>query len=147
MKTYFMGKVFHLDHIQPIKNEESCLNKPKGGLWTSPNHEWKEWCRGEMPHWITAEFELEINESNLLIVDNIETTLQLKLKPLSKLLTYYNCIDFEYYASLYSGLWIKPFHNWRFLSQKGYSLFWNSWDCETILIFDKTIIQSWKQVS
>jgi hypothetical protein len=150
IKTYWIGTQFDLSEFKPISNWiNTGLNKPKGGIWTSPHHEWKIWCIQEEFMDVSIEWELIIDSSNLIIVDSKETTLKLPIIPYRTR----SSIDFELLTKKYTGLWIKPFKNWRFMEKSLFEIYhfdstldWYAWDCESILIFDPLIIKSFKQV-
>jgi len=140
MKTYFMSKEpFDLSKFKPISNGDSYfLNKPKGGLWTSPTHDWLDWCNSEEPGWITNYFELDIDEQNLLQIFDEPSLRELEL--VQDLSTSYknHMIDYESLVKQgYSGIWVKA-RQMRWCAKPNFY----AWDCETILIFDSSIIQS-----
>jgi hypothetical protein len=144
MITYFNSKTpFAPTKFLPINNGDSFyLNKPIGGLWTSPNHDWLDWCSLEQPDWITNYFELDIDEQNLLQIFD-EDTLR-TLPTIFEKGTYRSSIMIDYEALIkqsYSGIWVKA-REMRWCQQPNFY----AWDCETILIFDTSIIQSIKQI-
>jgi len=147
MKTYFNAKnPFDLTKFKPISNGESYyLNKPQGGLWTSPNHDWLDWCSSEQPNWIFDYYELDIDVSGLLRCFSESDLKQMPLTSNHRYESYlldHIMIDYEYLVEEgYSGIWVKA-REMRWCEEPNFY----AWDCETILIFDPSIINSWKQI-
>lgn len=131
------NKLFNIDNIEPIENCK-WLNKPNGGLWTSPvnsKYGWKDW-----------------NEySNYLSVDNTIPHVILKLKPNCKILEVNSVKDIDdKFMNKSSGK-----INFEVIS-KEYDVFWLTykclnkvelgnpeacfygWDCETVLLLNNT---------
>lgn len=152
---WYNSEALDLAKIQPIKNnlEYISRNKPDGGLWTSPIQSdwgWKEWCRLESPNWIKGMMPmmLEIEDSNILIIDSEEKTKALPTIGNPDELWLYNnhpprIVDYEKLAETYDAIWVVPFKNWRSMHLT-YCCDWNSWDCETVLIINPKCIKGIK---
>jgi len=137
---------FDRDRFTPIKNDKmSLINKPLGGLWTSPinsRYGWREYC-------LENEFNLnKLEESfcitlketaKILIIDSAETLEEMPLivdnffdfifatRP--KVV-----INFEELAKQYEAIWLtlKGLREMDWVSP----LNLYGWDCESILIMN-----------
>ncbi len=123
------------------------VGKPKGGLWLAPNHEWRDWVKDNQPEWLKGKryFEVDVDVSKVLVVDSLEKARQL---PLVKHPYMYGewSFDFEALAQKYSGLWVKPFDDWRFSAPKNLRVDFYVWDVESLVVFDPKIVQGVKRV-
>lgn len=138
MKTYFNHKEpFSIEKFVSILNGDAYfINKPKGGLWTAPNHDWLNWCSSEEPGWITDYYELEVDDQRLLRIFD-EATLRTVPTIVDPNFPHI-MIDWESLVTQgYSGVWVNA-RAMRWCDQPNFY----AWDCETILIFDPSIIKS-----
>ena len=142
---------FDLNEIKPIKNDNELINKPIGGLWTSPYQlvndysDWIRWCKYNKPTWIPDNGVVITLKSNTIFC------------VINSPLAYLNCprlkneygfkqdsLNFEKLSKDYDVLWVKPWNLWRFDKEIGYVF--NAWDVETVLIMNPSIIESWKLI-
>jgi hypothetical protein len=137
MKCIHYGATAYNEHkFASIKNIE--FVKPAGGLWVSPiNSEWgwKDWC--EMEGFRVCDeknsFTIDIKDSaKIFIINSYEDLLK---APLTGRMTRH--IDFELMCKKYDAIWLtaKGQEKTRFTEPGLYG-----WDCESILIMDKTVI-------
>lgn len=118
--------------------------KPRG-LWYDIDSSWLDWCNGNMPEWTYKNhFELEIDESKILIIDTKQKLLDFD-KEYSRKITErlsFHYIDWELVATKYSGIEISPYrYDCRF------DLFWYyGWDVSSGCIWNFDCIKSTKKI-
>lgn len=123
--------------VYPIKNHS--LNKPRGGLWTSPlnsSHSWKDWCTRE-------EFrECKRNESfmlkfkpdaKILIIDSYIDLEKLPVKSVNLKFRWYQ-IDFQRLSKKYDAIWLTENGERDTRWSDPLSLY--GWDVETIFVMN-----------
>lgn len=135
---HYGSKKYNPDIVKPIKNR-FFINKPHGGLWTSPinsNFGWKDLCE-------TVNFEdckkeesflLKLHDyANILIINSFEDLVKL---PTNKKISFplYSCLDFEKISEQYDAIWLteKGENETRF--SEPINLY--HWDCESVLILN-----------
>lgn len=119
-----MKRIHHTDN--DIIKVKQYFNQPKEfkpiGLWYDIDNSWTEWCKRNMPDWTYKNhFELEIDESKILIIDTKEKLLyfdkqySINISKRGSICV----IDWESVSKKYSGIEISPYrYDCRF------SLFW-----------------------
>lgn len=140
------------DHLEPIWSihTKPILGFPKpkrGGLWTSPiysENSWRKWCEREDFHLerLNKSFRLEIDTSNLLIINSLDDLTQKMVHPHIMELdpSGFPYINWERLVNLYNGIWLTARGEAETRYSHPYSLY--GWDCETIFLFnEKPIIK------
>ncbi len=98
--------------------------KPRGLYWGIDN-EWLEWCSSEMPECVEQyNFSLEINESDIYQVHNIESLLIFTKE--FTITKYYN-INWEAVALKYKGFEIINYHSLLHLKNQYLTDYTNLW--------------------
>lgn len=148
------GERLKEENFHPIKDRMSIINKPSGGLWSSPVDSkwgWKDWC-----------------ESEYFRVDTLWRYTTFKLKPDTKILVIDSLLDFIHVWEKYSIPTMRNnFISTRVLSfekiqEDGYKGVYltdsgnfechyhsfgtcdgdlNAWDCESMILFDLDCIE------
>ena len=134
---------FRPEAFEPVKNS-TWLNKPVGGLWSSPidaERGWKSWCEGE-------EFNLE----------SLDKHFTFTLKDSARILTIEDVKDLSYipmllkkkcnYGPDHTEYWpdfekiAKNYDAILFNVSKDYRLYWAlyGWDCDTLLVLNPDVI-------
>lgn len=119
--------------------------KPKG-LWYQIDGSWKEWCDMEMPDWayrITHEYELELDMSNMLVIDTPEKFIAFSneySRDYDEGRIYHNkYIDWPLVASRYTGIEITHyFHQFRMDPEHHW---YYPWDLASGCVFDISIVK------
>lgn len=147
MTVIFYGSsIFSFDKFEKIKNR-TYMNKPEGGLWTSPldsEYSWKKWCEDEDFRACEEKnsFKLKIKtNSKILKINTNSDLINLPLQNLSEegfngnahIRTY---IDFEKILEIgIDAIWLTE--NGQTETRLSYPLNLYGWDCETVLILNK----------
>lgn len=126
---YTMKPVGPLREVkQPDVNSESF--KPHG-LWYGVNGEWEEWCRSEMPEWITGGmlYAVRFGSEKVLRIESLDALDAFhaeyhRTHPQFSLLGY---IDWPTVATRYDGIEIAPYQ-WQRRLEPGW-LWYYGWDC------------------
>jgi hypothetical protein len=147
------GEQLTRENFHPIKDRMSIINKPYGGLWSSPIDSkwgWKNWCESE-------DFR----------VDTLWRYTIFKLKPDTKILIIDSLLDFIHVWEKYSiprrndliTTWVLSFEKIQedgykgvYLTESGNSECHrtyfgtcdgdlNAWDCESMILFDLDCIE------
>jgi len=143
-------KAYDPSKFEPITNK-SFINKPKGGLWTSPfapdkGSEWIEWCKNE-------NFGVKDEGSPISILkvkDDGKFLLISTLKDLVEILQIFQektfqgnyfdpVLDYESLAQSIDGIYLTTAGQWATrLTHPGLY----GWDCETVFIMNKDVIDN-----
>lgn len=139
-----MKRIHHTDNeiikVKQYFNQREVF-KPIG-LWYDIDNSWTEWCKGNMPDWTYKNhFELEIDESKILIIDTKEKLLDFDKQysvSISKRVNGICVIDWVSVSNKYSGIEISPYrYDCRF------GLFWYyGWDVASGCIWNFDCIHS-----
>ena len=106
--------------FRPVSGQEVGF-KPRG-LWYSCGSEWDDWCRYEMPHWITGSpyvYRIEVNLSRMLVIRDdddfraFESSYLVRGRGMA-------VIDWKAVARDYDGIEICPYQNQRRMSSDWY---------------------------
>ena len=136
---HYGHKEFDPQKFQEIKNQPM-LPKPKGGLWASPvnaEYGWKDWCEAENFRDCNSEESFLFRLKDVAKVYHIRSMQDVKSMPLIETgITTYYVPDFE--KMLTDGWDAIELH----LSECQ-ELYWElyGWDCDSILIMNKDIIE------
>lgn len=150
----FITYGFHVDKekFKPIspENKRYLMNKPDGGLWASPVDSewgWKDWCEAE--DFRTESFEVWTkwklkDPSKILIIDSYEDFEKLmdKYGSCNKIFTSMYFLDFwKIKEDGWDGILLTDKGNTEchFPYQenyKGTNINLNSWDCESIVVWE-----------
>ncbi len=87
--------------------------KPKG-LWYSCGSAWDDWCRNEMPHWITKSphvYRIKVNLSRMLVIRNASDFGAFEVRYLTYTSSGYQLINWEAVARDYDGIEICPYQS------------------------------------
>jgi len=154
---HYGSKSFIDEKFVPIKNVPlPIVNKPIGGLWTSPidsKYGWKDWCKDSSFRTCEKEnsFELNLSEnSKICTIDCLSDLIKLldkyNLKDISEQSRMFNmliriklaeCLDFESMTKDYDAVHLTT----NGLSETHLSLpNLYGWDCESVLILNKECI-------
>lgn len=136
--------------LKPIRirngyESDGLPDKPLGGLWCSPLHskyDWKDWCKAESFRDISqcVEVLLDIREEGMLVI-NSEADLQ-KL-PTTTAFGCIKCVNFRELLHMgYRSIWLTRTGLWK--TRLTYPISLYSWDCETVLIMDASIVNHYK---
>lgn len=120
---------------KPIKNQ-GWLNKPVGGLWTSPidsNKSWENFCKSEgLEEFINKPyFIIKLKQRTKLLV--INSYKNIKLLPTFEGIIQ-TTIDFINLANYYDAIWLTDKGQIETRFSSPISL--HGWDCETLLIIN-----------
>ena len=137
-------KWYHDTEYDPNKIDfitNGCMNKPRGGLWTSPvvsELNWEQWCEWEMPQWLLKRYKyyFTVDTTDILVIDSWESADKLP-RFIENYSSNRTSIDYEKLAKTYKGIWVKPFDGWRFRNRPFH---FNVWDVDTMLIIDPSCI-------
>ena len=152
---HFESEHFEKEMFTKIINlkEISMLNKPMGGLWSSPEdseNRWDIWCHAvgyshRNNYWNKKfRFILKENANILKVTGDMYINLphtQIELKyPLINIIPekykqpLYE-LDYEKLSSMYDGIEVNFSDNPELLS------YFDFWDCDTLLVFNPNVIQ------
>lgn len=136
--VHYGAKAFDKKLFNKITNKYSWMNKPGGGLWTSPiksNHSWLKWC--EENEYREYEYDncfyitLKDN-AKILKVDSID---DLKGLPLIKTtILEKDFIDFKKLYDVYDCIWLTEIGETSTRYTNPLSLY--GWDCESVFIMN-----------
>lgn len=153
-----------IDKIDPEKFEEvkNCFlrNKPKGGLWTSPENSkwgWKDFVMSENyqeKRYLKNMTLITLKPTaKIYIIKDIDSYLNCTLRnvmyedQISELLTKHQYIDFEQLSKEYDALWVTEEAIEKLGSIDLLGDFClgplNGWDVETVLLFNLDCIESY----
>ena len=151
--VHYKDKEFNRKLVKEIKNSEKryYLNKPEGGLWTSPidsEYGWREFLREgnlssgrkRLEHYVLFKIKDSIKRK-LFIVNSEEDVLLLPRIMINN----YTLVDFERLANMgYSGLWLtwKGQVETRYTRPGGIEFY--GWDVETVLLFSMNGVEEAK---
>lgn len=151
--VHYKDKEFNKKLVKGIKNSEKryYLNKPEGGLWTSPidsEYGWREFLREgnlgsggkRLEHYVLFKLKDSIKRK-LFIVNSEEDVLLLPRIMINN----YILVDFERLANMgYSGLWLtwKGQVETRYTRPAGIEFY--GWDVETVLLFSMNGVEEAK---
>lgn len=155
--SYGLGE-YDPNCFKDIKNR--MINKPIGGLWSSPkisDYGWVDFCRSHdfvLPEGFDSGFEFQLNPSSkVYVIDNFYDLIKIPYKILS-LDTRIKYIDYEEMAKKYDAIWLTvggerdtrlpSFHNLYDFDLTSIDLY--GWDCETLLILRKECITNIKNI-
>ncbi len=137
--------------LRPIRPQRTLFqSKPRWALFTSPigsSYSWKEWCEREDYHLGKYRIILDIDPSNLLVI-NGPTDVRDHIPIVTRERPQLRHFDFyKLWRSGVTGIWLTELgeQNTRFPPNHTYSLY--GWDCETIAIMDTKIIWKWEIVN
>jgi len=147
-----LKRIHHTD-IDNIINQNYFNNieefKPIG-IWYDIDNSWTEWCKRNMPDWTYKNhFELDIDESKILIIDTKEKLLDFDKQysiPLSNrigsIIGNISVIDWTSVSNKYSGIEISPYrYDCRF------GLFWYyGWDVASGCIWNFDCVKEIKKI-
>lgn len=147
MRLITYGKIWDRARFSPVRNSNSCLNKPTGGLWASPvgaKYGWKEWCKEQEFETATLLWWFEFTlVGRVLTIDTVEDLMALPWVPLPYQSSF-EIIDFESLASEYDAIHLT--------SQGEMSTKWDlnrslrGWDCESVLVMNPNSVTNVKTV-
>lgn len=136
---------YNSEKFKSVKNIPNA-SKPEGGLWASEindDYGWLDWCsktKYNIHSDINNSFKFKIkNNANIVYIEKPYDPL-FKLPLLPSKMPYY-CIDFEECINrgidaIYTKLYSKDYPHGSFLVA-----YIGEWDCNSILILNKNIIQ------
>lgn len=136
--TYGCGN-FDISKFKPIQNPE-ILNKPSGGLWSSPIDSewgWKDWCQhedwGDLTHSFTFTFT-----GNVFVIDSLKDA---KSTPWIDIYLFKRrLLDFEFLVNNgYDAIHLTVNGERETRFESVYSMY--GWDCETVLIMNPNKIK------
>lgn len=134
---HYGSKIYNPEKIRPIFNR---YVKPSGGLWTSPidsQYGWKDFCKAEDFRECNEDnsfiIELKIN-TNILLIDSFDDLNLLKWLPFHHM----EFPDFEEAATRYNAIHLTDRGQRETRMTNPRNLY--GWDCETVLILNKTVI-------
>ena len=123
-------------------------DKPLGGLWCSPansKYNWKEWCKAEGLGDIEQDMEyiLDISEEGMLVIDSEDDLYKLPVTIKHRSMKYINFR--ELLRRGYKSIWLTEEGVWN--TRLTYPLSLYSWDCETVLIMDESIVTHYEEAN
>lgn len=143
---FFHGDQFEVSKVKPVRNSHrTWLNKPEGGLWTSPEDSplrWKDFCKDWRDPGQKSKLRLK-PESKIYVLDDWDDFYDLPTKEISGPLGPEKIVDWQELAN--QGF--QAFHltnegamKFHLDAPKGYADF-NTWDVETVYILDPNCIE------
>ena len=159
MKQEFVtyGIFYNPLKFMKIKTASQYLNKPAGGLWSSPVDSvwgWKDWCESEdyrQGYGLKFGFKFILKKSaKIFVIDSLSDYLRMPEKYFSTCRydgKYYIdweklCMDYDGFLLTYNGFCETRFIEDCGLNRRGFY----SWDCETLLVFSLDIISEIKSL-
>lgn len=159
----FVTYGFHYNpaRFKKVTNNESFLNKPSGGLWSSPKKSewsWKDWCESEMfreKSYFKVGFKFKLKKSaKIFVLDTAQDYLELpedyfidhKYIPGAA-----KSLNWEKMSELYDAFLLTEcgLNETRELGFDPFSsgrLGFCYWDCETLLVFSLDCISEIKSL-
>lgn len=141
------GLVYNPAKFRHVTNgHRFSLNKPDGGLWSSPLKSvfgWKDWCEAEgysQGFSFSCGFKFKLKSSSrIYVIDS--------LQDFQHLLDLYSlrnpvgdrCIDWERLSKDYDGL-LLTYHGFWATRNDAEGLGTYSWDCESLIVFDLNVL-------
>lgn len=137
--------------FKEVTNEQDYLNKPEGGLWSSPaNSEWgwKDWCDSEM--WrkgfgLSCGFKFKLKKSARIFAIDSLSDYRACVEKYGKGIRWSDrkVIDWEKISKEYDGLFLtlKGFDETR-IGLDGF----HTWDCESMVIFNLDCVSEVKSL-
>lgn len=138
----FKMKRIHISNSEiNFENKQQNLSPKPTGLWYGINDSWLDWCKSEMPHWISKNpifYEIHLNNENILFLKSENDIINFSKqygRPLNNISGNNYLIDWSLVADEYSGIEINPYqYGCRF----NLRTFWYyGWDCSSGCIWDK----------
>lgn len=139
-----------IDMNREYKSNGMYAIKPSG-LWYSLGDEWRKWCEGNMPEWMSNkdnEFELEIDLNNMLILEKPEDVLAFNKKYNKKMFDHLSptYVDWDMVMKDYAGMEIRNYYDLK------YDMFYNAdsfvdytwlsaWDVPSGCVWDLSIVK------
>jgi len=151
-KPLLLTKRFQAEKVEKITNNPG-MNKPHGGIWTSPFHEfkgsdWIRWCVDE--HFNVSSLQgqsaslLYIADSSMIYKINCERNLidLTRRFPLETVLSLFrgNDVDFEAASRYYDAIYLTEEGQWQTRLPENPLPTFYGWDCESVLIMNPEII-------
>lgn len=140
------GIVFDKKKFNKATNYVSILNKPRGGLWSSPvmsDFGWKDWCEAEtfrtenFNTW--TKFKLSPG-TKILVIDSKEDFLEILYKYGTEPVPVFGlCLDFDKIMSDgWEGIYLteKGNRECHLIMEVFIISDLNAWDCESMVLFD-----------
>ena len=146
---HYGSKQYDPQKFMPIKNQILQI-KPEGGLWASPigcDFGWKEWCERNEFRDCTDEnsFRFKLSDNaNLLIINSVDDLNGLPVveNPLIKI-SMWICLDFEKLVEDGVDAIQVNMSSDSSRGKPGDGLYFKlyGWDCDSILVLNKNIIE------
>jgi hypothetical protein len=133
--TYGCGNTFDGLKLQPIINDREAflINKPRGGLWSSPVDSkwgWYDWSKANDFGDLSTSFRF-IFKGNAVVINDYRSICELpSLEGSMKFFDSTPLIDFESVAEFYDAIFVRC----------GALRYLRAWDCETVLVFNRESI-------
>jgi hypothetical protein len=136
--VHYGSKKFHPAHMSKITNLDF-MNKPTGGLWTSPlnsSHSWRDWCsREEFRDYAHDNyFMLKFKpEAKVLVIDSIEDLISLPRVRNDSMYLNNSILDYPKLAKRFDAIWLTAEGERATRYSKSINLY--GWDVETVFLF------------
>ena len=136
------------DESKTYNNDPDEHGFKPNGLWLSVDGGWRDWCSGEMPHWLEGpEIEFTVDLSRILVIDTVAkldafnetyatpfgTAFYLNSPAENK--PYPLFVNWKPLTERYSGIMIAPY----FYARR-YCGFYYPWDCASACVWDLTAV-------
>jgi len=139
--TYGCGNSFETEKFQPVKNRRGSLNKPTGGLWSSPHDSLHSWSRASTSMGI-EDLKTSFNfiySGNTLVIDSLKDLTKIKWTAYRGW-DFLKVPDFEDLISRgFDAIYLTDDGEIRTRFGQEYNLY--GWDCETVFIMNKESIK------
>jgi hypothetical protein len=141
------GLVYNPIKFRRVTNgRKFSLNKPDGGLWSSPLKSvfgWKDWCEAEgyiQRYGFSCGFKFKLkSRSRIYVIDSLQDFQDLLRLYSRRNLMGDRCIDWERLSKDYDGCFLTlPGLDQTRLGAEGLGMY--SWDCESLVIFDLNVL-------
>lgn len=158
------GFYYNPAHFKKVTNKWSFMNKPSGGLWSSPKNSqwgWKDWCLSEMfkeKSYFRVGFKFKLKKSaKIFVLNTISDYLELPEEYFIEQKYGYpgdpKSLNWEKLATEYDGFLLTETGlsetrdlGFGLSSDSTGRVGFNAWDCETLLVFSLDCISEVKSL-
>lgn len=139
-----LGPLVDVAPARDYRDPGGPVYKPRG-LWYGVDGGWREWCEGNMPHWIEGgeAYSVDLQDARILYIATLAELDQFHAEyftPLTPDFTMLGSPDWQRLASEgYDGVEIAPYR-WERRLENGFNWYYG-WDCASGVVWSASKIR------